>query len=66
MNLNLPCKKSKPNKSNYHKLKKSEEATWEGDREKEKLALAYNIEKEQVSKIVQPLVSDKEELQVRL
>ena len=34
-------------------------------REKEELAWSYNIEKEQVSKIVQLLVSDKEEMQVR-
>ena len=34
-------------------------------KEKEELAWFYNIEKEQVSKIVQLLVSDKEEMQVR-
>ena len=34
-------------------------------KEKEELAWSYNIEKKQVSKIVQLLVSDKEEMQVR-
>ena len=46
-------------------VKKQHEKVINLKREKEKLALAYNIEKEQVSKIVQLLVSDKEEMQVR-
>ena len=46
-------------------LKKKHEKVIHLQREKEKLALSYNIEKEQVSKIVQLLVSDKEEMQVR-
>ena len=46
-------------------LKKQHKKVIELQREKEELALSYNIEKEQVSKIVQLLVSDKEEMQVR-
>ena len=45
-------------------LKKQHEKVIQLQREKEKLALSYNIEKEQVSKIVQLLVSDKKEMQV--
>ena len=46
-------------------LKKQHEEVIRLQREKEELSLSYNIEKEQVSKIVQLLVSDKEEMQVR-
>ena len=46
-------------------LKKQQEEVIQLQREKEELALSYSIEKEQVSKIVQLLVSDKEEMQVR-
>ena len=46
-------------------LKKQHEEVIRLQREKEELACSYNIEKEQVSKIVQLLVSDKEEMQVR-
>ena len=46
-------------------LKKQHEEVIQLQREKEELSLSYNIEKEQVSKIVQLLVSDKEEMQVR-
>ena len=46
-------------------LKKQHEHVIQLQRETEELALSYNIEKEQVSKIVQLLVSDKEEMQVR-
>ena len=45
-------------------LKKQHKEVIQLQREKEKLAWSYNIEKEQVSKIVQLLVSDKEEMQV--
>ena len=45
--------------------KKQHEQVMQLQREKEELACSYNIEKEQVSKIVQLLVSDKEEMQVR-
>ena len=45
-------------------LKKQNEEVIQLQREKEELAWSYNIEKEQVSKIVQFLVSDKEEMQV--
>ena len=45
-------------------LKKQHEKVMQLQREKEKLDSFYNIEKEQVSKIVQILVSDKEEMQV--
>ena len=70
MNFNLPCKKSKPDKKSYHKLKQScmkkqHKQVMQLHREKEELTCSYNIEKEQVSKIVQLLVSDKEEMQVR-
>ena len=47
------------------KLKKQHDKVIKLQREKEELALSYNIEKEQVSKIVQLLVSDKEEMQVK-
>ena len=46
-------------------LKKQHKEVIQLQREKEELACSYNIEKEQVSKIVQLLVSDKEEMQVR-
>ena len=45
-------------------LKKQHEEVIQLQREKEELACYYDIEKEQVSKIVQILASDKEELQV--
>ena len=45
-------------------LKKQNEEVIQLQREKEELAWSYNIEKKQVSKIVQLLVSDKEEMQV--
>ena len=45
-------------------LKKQHEQVMQLQMEKEELAWSYNIEKEQVSKIVQLLVSDKEEMQV--
>ena len=45
-------------------LKKQHQQVIQLQREKEELAWSYNIEKEQVSKIVQLLVSDKEEMQV--
>ena len=45
-------------------LKKQHEQVIKLQREKEELAWSYNIEKKQVSKIVQLLVSDKEEMQV--
>ena len=45
-------------------LKKQHEKVMQLQREKENLDCFYNIEKEQVSKIVQILVSDKEEMQV--
>ena len=48
-----------------NKLKKHHEQVIQLQKEKEKLAWSYNIEKERVSKIVQLLVSDKEEMQVR-
>ena len=48
-----------------NELKKQHEQVMELQREKEELACSYSIEKEQVSKIVQLLVSDKEEMQVR-
>ena len=44
--------------------KKHHEEVIQLQNEKEELALSYNIEKEEVSKIVQLLVSDKEEMQV--
>ena len=46
-------------------VKKQHEQVIQLQKEKEELAWSYNIEKEQVSKIVQLLVSDKEEMQVR-
>ena len=46
-------------------LKKQHDQLMQLQRETEELARSYNIEKEQVSKIVQLLVSDKEEMQVR-
>ena len=46
-------------------VKKQHEQVIQLQREKEEVAWSYNIEKEQVSKIVQLLVSDKEEMQVR-
>ena len=46
-------------------LKKQHEEVIQLQREKEELAWSYSIEKEQVSKIVQLLVSDKEEMHVR-
>ena len=46
-------------------LKKQHKKVIQLQREKEELACSYNIEKEEVSKIVQLLVSDKEEMQVR-
>ena len=46
-------------------LKKRHEEVIQLQKEKKELACSYNIEKEQVSKIVQLLVSDKEEMQVR-
>ena len=46
-------------------VKKQHEQVIQLQREKEELAWSYNIEKEQVSKIVQLLVSDKKEMQVR-
>ena len=48
-----------------NKLKKHHEQVIQLQKEKEELAWSYNIEKKQVSKIVQLLVSDKEEMQVR-
>ena len=45
-------------------LKKQHKQVMQLHREKEELACSYNIEKEQVSKIVQLLVSDKKEMQV--
>ena len=45
-------------------LKKQHEEVIKLQREKEGLAWSYNIEKKEVSKIVQLLVSDKEEMQV--
>ena len=45
-------------------LKKQHKEVMQLHRAKEELACSYNIEKEQVSKIVQLLVSDKEEMQV--
>ena len=45
--------------------KKHHEQVIQLQKEKEELAWSYNIEKEQVSKIVQLLISDKEEMQVR-
>ena len=45
-------------------LKKQHKKVIQLQREKEELSLSYNIEKEQVSKIVQLLVSDKKEMQV--
>ena len=45
-------------------LKKQHEEVIQLQREKEELACYYDIEKVQVSKIVQILASDKEELQV--
>ena len=45
-------------------LKKQHEQVIKLQREKEELAWSYNFEKKQVSKIVQFLVSDKEEMQV--
>ena len=47
-----------------NKLKKQHEQVIQLQKEKEELAWSYNIEKEKVSKIVQLLVSDKEEMQV--
>ena len=46
-------------------VKKQHEQVILLQREKEEVAWSYNTEKEQVSKIVQLLVSDKEEMQVR-
>ena len=46
-------------------MKKQHKQVMQLHREKEELTCSYNIEKEQVSKIVQLLVSDKEEMQVR-
>ena len=48
-----------------NELKKQHKQVMQLQKEKEELACSYNIEKEQVSKIVQLLVSDKEEMQVR-
>ena len=48
-----------------NKLKKQREQVIQLQKEKEEVAWSYNIEKEKVSKIVQLLVSDKEEMQVR-
>ena len=48
-----------------NKVKKQHEQVIQLQKEKEELAWSFNIEKEQVSKIVQLLVSDKEEMQVR-
>ena len=48
-----------------NKLKKHHEQVIQLQKEKEELAWSYNIEKEQVSKNVQLLVSDREEMQVR-
>ena len=45
-------------------MKKQHEKVMQLQREKEELAWSYNTEKEQVSKIVQLLVSDKEDMQV--
>ena len=47
-----------------NKLKKQHEQVIQLQKEKEELAWSYNIEKEKVSKIVQLLVFDKEEMQV--
>ena len=47
-----------------NQLEKHQEEMIQLQREKEELAWSYNIEKEQVSKNVQLLVSDKEEVQV--
>ena len=46
------------------KLKKKREKVMQLQREKEELAWSYNVEKEQVSKMVQILTSDKEEMKV--
>ena len=46
-------------------LKKQHEQVIKLQREKEKLASSYNIEKQKVSKIVQILTSDKDKIQVR-
>ena len=47
-----------------NELKKQHKEVMQLQREKEKLDCVYNIEKEQVSKMVQILMSDKEEMQV--
>ena len=47
-------------------LKKQHEDVMQLQREKKELACHYNIEREQVSKLVQLLVSDKKEMQVRV
>ena len=46
-------------------IKKQHKEVMKLQRKKEKLACSYNIEKENVSKLVQILVSDKEERKVR-
>ena len=46
-------------------VKKQHEQVIQLQREKEELVWSYSIEKEAVSKIVQLLISDKEEMQVR-
>ena len=46
-------------------LKKQHEQVIKLQREKEELACSYNTEKEKVSKIVQILISDKDQIQVR-
>ena len=47
-----------------NQLKKHQEEMIQLQREKEELTWSYNIEKEQISKNVQLLVSDKEEVEV--